>query len=92
MHPTNNQLLPDTPRRFVAGAKCPQCQALDKLVMFRVDGVQHQECVSCGHHAVMAFEQSFKELETRVNRTAAEREEETATVRFVDLDKGLTET
>ncbi|MEZ5538504.1 MAG: YheV family putative zinc ribbon protein [Pseudomonadales bacterium] len=84
MNTSDQPSLPDTPKRFVAGAKCPQCQAVDKIVMFRRNGVQHQECVSCGHHAEMVFEQNFRELETRVNRTEAERAEEVTPVRFVD--------
>jgi len=32
----------------------------------------------------MVFEQNFRELETRVNRTEAERAEEVTPVRFVD--------
>ena len=76
--------LPDTPRRFVAGAKCPQCQALDKVVMFRKDGVQYQACVSCGYEDEMAFERNFRELETRVNRTEDEKLDAVAVVRLVD--------
>jgi Zn ribbon nucleic-acid-binding protein len=53
--------------------------------MFRKDGVQRQECVACGYHADMVFEQNFKELQTRVNRTETEKQSEVAPVRFVDL-------
>lgn len=76
--------LPDTPRRFIAGAKCPQCQAVDKVVMFRRSGIQYQACVSCGYQDEMAFERSFRELETRVNRTPDERLEEVGVIRLVD--------
>lgn len=84
MNVSDNAQLPDTPKRFIAGAKCPQCQALDKIMMFRRNGVQYQECISCGHHAEMLFAQNFRELETRVNRTEAERANEVAPVRFID--------
>lgn len=76
--------LPDTPRRFVAGAKCPQCQAIDKVVMFRKGGTQFQACVSCGYEDEMAFERNFRELETRVNRTEDEKLDAVAVVRFID--------
>jgi uncharacterized protein len=76
--------LPDTPKRFVAGAKCPQCQALDKVVMFRKEGIQYQSCVSCGYMDDMVFERQFRELDTRVNRTADERRAELAVIRIVD--------
>lgn len=78
--------LPDTPRRFVAGAKCPQCQAIDKVVMFRKGGTQFQACVSCGYEDEMAFERNFRELETRVNRTEDEKLDAVAVVRLIDPD------
>ena len=76
--------LPDTPRRFVAGATCPQCQAMDKVVMFRKGGAQFQACVSCGYEDEMAFVRNFRELETRVNRTEDEKLDAVAVVRFID--------
>lgn len=80
--------LPDTPRRFVAGARCPQCQALDKVVMFRKEGIQYRECVSCGYTDDMPFEQNFRELETRVNRSPEQKEEEVSVVRLVNPGEG----
>lgn len=76
---------PNTPRRFVAGAKCPECQQIDKVVMFRLDGVQHRECVACGYADIMQFEPQFSELETRVNRTEQQKAEQVSVVRIVDL-------
>ena len=78
--------LPDTPRRFVAGAKCPQCQAVDKIVMFRKDGIQYQACVGCGYQDEMVFKPGFRELEPRVNRSPEEKAEAVAVVRFVKPD------
>lgn len=78
--------LPDTPRRFVAGAKCSQCQAIDKVVMFRKGGIQYQACVSCGYQDEMVFKPGFRELETRVNRSPEEKKHALAVVRFVELD------
>ena len=35
--------------RFIAGAVCPACQALDRLVVATdEDGTERQRCVSCG--------------------------------------------
>ena len=79
--------LPDTPRRFIAGAKCPACQALDRMVMFRKAGVQYRECVSCAYSEEMAFEPNFRELETRVNRTEEEKSAQVAVVRLIDPDR-----
>ena len=36
-------------KRFIAGAKCPACQAQDSLAMWRENNVDIVECVKCGH-------------------------------------------
>lgn len=35
-------------RRFIAGAVCPRCEMVDRLVAFHRDGRDHRECVACG--------------------------------------------
>lgn len=41
--------MSDAPkRRFIAGAVCPRCAELDRIVMWEADGRQHRECVACG--------------------------------------------
>ncbi|HEX4881699.1 MAG TPA: YheV family putative zinc ribbon protein [Porticoccaceae bacterium] len=35
-------------RRFIAGARCPNCQCEDRTVVYRRDGEDHRECVACG--------------------------------------------
>ncbi len=35
-------------KRFIAGAICPQCQCLDKIVVYTTNDVKNAECVSCG--------------------------------------------
>ncbi len=44
-----------TKRRFIAGAVCPQCRALDRLVLESCgDGVEQQRrCVACGFNETM---------------------------------------
>ena len=34
--------------KFVAGVVCPQCRALDRIVVEQVDGERRQRCVACG--------------------------------------------
>jgi uncharacterized protein len=36
-------------RRFIAGATCPRCRALDRIVVEEHNGVRRRRCVSCGH-------------------------------------------
>lgn len=77
-------------RRFIAGAVCPRCSAMDKIVV-DLDSDQ-RECVACGFSegrpdAGPAAQPgtSSTELPTRVNRPAARRVETPAeAVRLVD--------
>ena len=36
-------------RRFIAGAKCPKCQALDRVVMLTAGENEWIECIDCGY-------------------------------------------
>lgn len=40
-------------KRFIAGARCPQCQQLDKIRCWREDDLFKSECVSCGYSDTM---------------------------------------
>ncbi len=56
-------------KRFIAGAVCPKCSEMDKLVMYRnEDDVETRECVACGYSDVMKEEvDKAPELNTRVS-------------------------
>ncbi|WP_445117116.1 YheV family putative zinc ribbon protein [Acinetobacter sp. WZC-1] len=36
-------------RRFIAGAKCPKCNAVDRIVMLTTADAEWIECVECGY-------------------------------------------
>lgn len=36
-------------KRFIAGAVCPKCQLVDKLVVYSKDEQEICECVRCGY-------------------------------------------
>ena len=36
-------------RRFIAGAKCPKCEALDRVVMLTSGDDEWIECIDCGY-------------------------------------------
>ncbi|OUS10974.1 hypothetical protein A9Q90_00255 [Gammaproteobacteria bacterium 54_18_T64] len=55
-------------KRFIAGAVCPRCGEMDKLVVYRQDERDYRECVSCDFAEEMLFTQPSPELETRANR------------------------
>ncbi|KAA1174185.1 YheV family putative metal-binding protein [Marinobacter salinexigens] len=64
-----------SPKRFIAGAVCPRCAEMDKIMMFTDDNdKQVRECVACGFTDAMAEEPEAQdqtqvlELETRVNK------------------------
>lgn len=63
--------LKNTKRRFIAGAVCPRCSEMDSIVMYRLDGVEHRECVSCDFSEKANFSTPAKELPTRVNQVAS---------------------
>ena len=58
-------------KRFIAGAICPKCSAMDRLKAWQEDGYQHRECVECGFTDSMSLEIP-EELPTRVNQTEAD--------------------
>lgn len=60
-------------KRFIAGAVCPACSAMDTIKMWGEDGTPHRECVACGYADTLnAQGQSVpKELGTRVSKAAA---------------------
>lgn len=64
-----------TKRRFMAGAVCPRCSAMDKLVVYNEGGKDFRECVSCGFKDEMNFKPIKRELETRVNHSEDDKEE-----------------
>lgn len=36
-------------KRFIAGAVCPECKALDSIMLFWQDNIEKLECVKCGY-------------------------------------------
>ncbi len=71
------------PKRFIAGAICPRCGELDKLVMYRKEGRAYRECVSC-EFADEIMAQSPTRLATRVDDPLPSTDATIAPVKFVD--------
>ena len=60
-------------RRFIAGAVCPRCAAMDRIV---VDlDTDRRECVACGFNESRPLAAGSEEPKTRVNRASARRVE-----------------
>ncbi len=60
-------------KRFIAGAVCPRCGAMDRVMMFRDGEKQFRECVACGFSDEMRLSYPGREPATRVNRREEER-------------------
>lgn len=54
-------------KRFIAGAVCPRCGEMDRLVVYEKDDGTYKECVSCGFEEQQIAQVEMKELDTRVN-------------------------
>lgn len=76
-----------TTRRFVAGAVCPRCSEMDKLVVFNANGKDFRECVACGYKEEMHFKPVTRELETRVNQTEEEKKGQVQIVTILPFEK-----
>ena len=80
-------------KRFIAGAVCPKCSAMDKLVMYRNEqDEQVRECVSCGYSDKINEHGHVEELVTRVNQVKAgeqplAHEDEVSIVNIMDPKK-----
>lgn len=73
-------------RRFIAGAVCPRCSEMDKIVVFNEDGKDYRECVACGYKDEMHFSPQVRELDTRVNQIEEEVKAETQVLQFPPLN------
>ncbi len=81
-------------RRFIAGASCPKCEKMDKIVMYDDEnGERWRECVSCGFRDAISDLPEAEELATRVNQPRPGEqpplhEDEVQVIRLVTQDKG----
>lgn len=55
-----------TTRRFLAGAICPRCEAVDRIQVYAEGDRDFRECVACGFKDEMHFPGTARELPTRV--------------------------
>jgi uncharacterized metal-binding protein (TIGR02443 family) len=81
-------------RRFIAGAVCPRCAEMDKVVMYdNAEGERVRECVSCGYRDALDVNGNPTEIATRVNQPRAGEkplvhEDEVRVINFVDASVG----
>lgn len=49
-----------TKKRFIAGATCPKCKAMDTLMLYFEHNIEKMECVTCGYQQ----SQTERDIET----------------------------
>ncbi|GHB09886.1 YheV family putative zinc ribbon protein [Modicisalibacter luteus] len=77
------------PKRFIAGAVCPRCAAMDRLRAWEQNGIRYRDCVACDFFEQLPIdEEAAPELTTRVNQPReSQRDNEVQTVRILDPKK-----
>ncbi|MFU8813753.1 MAG: YheV family putative zinc ribbon protein [Pseudomonadales bacterium] len=73
-------------RRFIAGAICPQCRAMDRLFIERDQGVPRRRCVACGYADELP-DAAPLEPATRITRRRGDATDTIAPVRILDPAK-----
>ena len=56
-----------TTKRFVAGARCPECKEMDTTVCYYQDEVFVRECVECGFVERIADDADKKEPKSKIS-------------------------
>ena len=55
-------------KRFIAGAVCPRCGEMDRLLTYSNNEGTFKECVSCDFEEKQLVQVDQGEIETRVNQ------------------------
>lgn len=76
-----------TLKRFIAGAVCPSCGEMDKIVTYREGECTFRECVKCDYRDQMV-EQAFSEIPTRVTPGAKATQPEVQAIKFFPSPRG----
>ncbi|SHF33689.1 hypothetical protein SAMN04487965_1971 [Microbulbifer donghaiensis] len=76
---TNDSDKRDKPpkKRFIAGAVCPRCSAMDRIVNYREGEKNYRECIACGFKDEIRLQSSPLEPATRVNESGKKEAVET---------------
>ena len=74
-------------KRFIAGAVCPRCAEMDRLVTYETSEGSFKECVQCGYQEKQVAQVEIKELDTRVNSADSESEQAEPVKLMLDSNK-----
>lgn len=70
-------------KRFIAGAICPECRIIDRIVVEMHEGMRRRRCVSCGYVDSLASGTTIAPS-TRFSRRAATGDERASPVKIID--------
>ncbi|GED23739.1 YheV family putative zinc ribbon protein [Halomonas halmophila] len=57
-------------KRFIAGAVCPRCAAMDRVRTWEQNGMRYRDCVSCDFFEQLPIEdETPPELDTRISQS-----------------------
>jgi len=59
---SNNFRMMTLKKRFIAGATCPKCGALDTMALTKEDNVEKVTCVACGDQMTQPEEHVKKDV------------------------------
>lgn len=51
-------------KRFIAGARCPKCKAIDSIMLYMENDVEKIECVECHHQQSQVSDEVAKAAQT----------------------------
>lgn len=67
-----DELQKPVKKRFIAGAVCPRCSEMDKVINYHEDGKNYRECVACGFMDEIRLQSPPQEPATRLREENAE--------------------
>ncbi len=75
-------------KRFIAGAVCPRCAAMDKVVAYRKVDKDYRECVKCGFIDELLVGAGAPPPDTRISKSERRDAAVAEPVKFVGFSEG----
>ena len=75
-------------RRFIAGAVCPECRAVDRIVLEDEAAVRRRRCVACGHTDELVREAAVEPATRLTRRRESAAGASSTPVRIIDPGDG----
>ena len=72
-------------KRFIAGAVCPRCGEMDRLVTYTDNEGTFKECVSCDFEEKQLVQVELDEMDTRVNQLSGSASADESSVQVVNI-------